>query len=90
MRGISDKLILARAQLETRLVVTQDKDFGELAFRSGLPATCGVLLFRLTGNNPEADNQRMIEVIESRTDWASQFAVATDDRVRIRPLPPVA
>jgi predicted nuclease of predicted toxin-antitoxin system len=41
MRGEEDATILARAQAESRLVVTQDKDFGELAFRSGLPAQCG-------------------------------------------------
>ncbi len=87
LRGATDEVILARAQAELRLVVTQDKDFGELAFRHDLPAECGVLLFRLTGNDPDIDNQRMIEVIESRTDWSGQFAVAMDDRLRMRPLP---
>jgi len=47
LRGEDDPTILARAQAETRIVVTQDKDFGELAFRRGLPAQCGVILFRL-------------------------------------------
>jgi predicted nuclease of predicted toxin-antitoxin system len=49
MRAESDHAILARAQAEKRLVVTHDKDFGELAFRFGLPASCGVVLFRLSG-----------------------------------------
>lgn len=87
MRGESDLAILARAQVETRLVVTQDKDFGELAFRYGLPAACGIILFRLSGANPEADNRRMVEVIESRPDWSGLFVVVTDIRIRIRPLP---
>ena len=89
MRGDNDSSILARAQSESRTVVTQDKDFGELAFRRGMPAQCGVILFRLSGYHPDTDNRRMLEVIESRADWAGQFAVATDDRVRMRPLPPV-
>jgi predicted nuclease of predicted toxin-antitoxin system len=88
MRGADDQAILARAQSESRLVVTQDKDFGELAFRLGLPAECGVILFRLTGDDPNADVRRIVEVIDSRTDWAGQFAVATDDRLRMRALPP--
>jgi predicted nuclease of predicted toxin-antitoxin system len=87
MRGADDTAILARAQVESRLVITQDKDFGELAFRYGLPAECGVILFRLGGATPDEDNRRMLEVIESRTDWAGQFAVASDDRLRMRPLP---
>ena len=32
----SDIAILERAQRENRIIVTFDKDFGELAFRSGL------------------------------------------------------
>ena len=44
MRSHKDEVILARAQAEERIVVTHDKDFGELAFRSQLPASCGVIL----------------------------------------------
>ncbi|MSR55924.1 MAG: hypothetical protein EXS09_22025 [Gemmataceae bacterium] len=87
LRGISDEAVLARAQAELRVVITGDKDFGGLAFRSTLPAECGVILFRLSGADPVADNARMVEIIESQTDWSGQFAVATDDRVRVRPLP---
>lgn len=87
MRGADDVAIVARANAESRLIVTQDKDFGELAFRRGLNSGCGILLFRLSSANPAADCHRMLAVIESRQDWTGQFAVATDDRVRIRPLP---
>ena len=52
--GISDREVLARAQADTRVVVTFDKDFGELAFRFGLPADCGVILFRV----PRADRDK--------------------------------
>ena len=34
--GTPDPEVLARAQLERRVVVTFDKDFGELAFRAGM------------------------------------------------------
>jgi predicted nuclease of predicted toxin-antitoxin system len=50
--GISDREVLARAQADTRIVVTFDKDFGELAFRFGLPADCGVILFRVGLSSP--------------------------------------
>src|ERR1043165_3171931 len=86
MRSESDASILARAQLEQRIVVTQDKDFGELAFRSRLPATSGIVLFRLMGSNPDQDNKRMLEVIEGGMNWAGKFAVVTEANVRVRPL----
>jgi len=46
-RGAPDDKILLRAQEENRVVVTFDKDFGEMAFRSKLPAQSGVILFRI-------------------------------------------
>ena len=87
MRSEQDDVILARAQGEYRIVVTHDKDFGELAFRSQLPSSCGVILFRLAGTDPDTDNQRILEVLEGRTDWPGHFSVVTDDRIRMRPLP---
>jgi predicted nuclease of predicted toxin-antitoxin system len=36
--GIADTEVLARAVAERRVLITFDKDFGELAFRSKLPA----------------------------------------------------
>ena len=43
----TDDLILQRAQAEGRILLTFDKDFGELAFRHNLPSSSGVLLFRI-------------------------------------------
>src|SRR5690242_4444196 len=45
-----DRDVLARAHSEARLVVTFDKDFGELAVRHRLPAASGVVPFRLHGS----------------------------------------
>ncbi|MGH8001185.1 MAG: DUF5615 family PIN-like protein [Brasilonema sp.] len=45
--GITDPEVLNRAQSDERILLTFDKDFGELAFRSHLPATCGIILFRI-------------------------------------------
>ena len=50
----------------------------------------GIVLFRLTSSEPDADNQRILDVLGNlgnRTDWAGHFSVVTDDRVRMRPLP---
>jgi predicted nuclease of predicted toxin-antitoxin system len=87
LRGASDREILNRAQEEDRLVVTFDKDFGELAYRFGLPASSGVILFRLSGDSPEIDNARALAALETGIEWSGSFSVVTDDRIRVRPLP---
>jgi predicted nuclease of predicted toxin-antitoxin system len=88
--GADDAAVLDFAQRERRVVVTLDTDFGELAFRSGLSASCGVVLIRLDWTNPEADNQTVVAALVSRDDWSGIFAVVERDRLRIRPLPPSA
>lgn len=86
MRGADDISVLRRAEDERRLIITYDKDFGELAFRHGHLAMCGVILFRLMGVTPSADQRRLLDVIDSRTDWIGHFSVVTDDRIRMRSL----
>lgn len=87
-RGAADADVLARAQRETRIVATFDKDFGELAFRSGLPAACGVILFRIVGS-PEAQVRLARDLLRDRADWVGHFATVTNEKVRQRPLPRV-
>jgi predicted nuclease of predicted toxin-antitoxin system len=88
MVGARDDEVLARAREENRLIVTQDKDFGELALRRGLLSPSGVILLRLAGENPESDNQLTLEVLSRGEDFPGNFVVAEPGRVRIRPLPP--
>jgi hypothetical protein len=80
---------LARAVAEARVLVTFDKDFGELAFRSRLPASCGVILFRITPRGRDADIQRVLDTLASRDDWGGAFWTITDQRIRRRPLPDI-
>lgn len=86
MRGRPDGELLSRAQAEHRVLVTHDKDFGELAFRSGLPADSGVVLLRFTGDDPSANNARALTALTSRDDWAGHFSVVDSRRVRMRGL----
>jgi len=87
LRGAEDSAVLSRAQADRRVTVTCDTDFGELAFRSGLPATCGVVLLRIPWTDPAADNAFVVSALTGRDDWTGVFAVVERDRVRLRPLP---
>lgn len=81
---LPDPDILAWAVAEQRLVVTMDKDFGELVFRSG-QAHAGVLLLRLEAARSA---ERVRIVTDIFTQYADQlpnhFAVYQDGRLRIR------
>lgn len=84
--GAQDREVLALAAQESRILITFDKDFGELVFHLGLPASCGLVLFRLARTSPREIAKRLATVLESRTDWEGSFAVVEERRVRLRPL----
>ena len=85
--GLPDPQVLARAVTEQRVLLTFDKDFGELAFRSRLPAACGVILFRFTHRGREQDIGKVVRTLTSRDDWAGAFWTVTDRGIRRRDLP---
>jgi predicted nuclease of predicted toxin-antitoxin system len=82
--GMSDPDVLAWAIRESRVLLTFDKDFGELAWAARLPPMCGIILFRTPTPRPGATHSRLAAVIASRDDWASHFSVVEPGRVRMR------
>jgi predicted nuclease of predicted toxin-antitoxin system len=53
MISSTDEAVLARSETEKeRILITDDKDFGELIFRLGKPAT-GVIFLRLEETDPK-------------------------------------
>lgn len=84
--GMAEPEVLRCAQAEDRILLTFDKDFGELAFRTKLPATSGIILFRIAQPSSAVVAEKVIKVIALRNDWAGHFSVIEDDKVRMRPL----
>ena len=85
--GISDRQVLARAMAAHRILLTFDKDFGELAFHAGLPASCGIILFRISATSSEGLARFIASAVRTRTDWTGHFSVVETWRTRMLPLP---
>jgi predicted nuclease of predicted toxin-antitoxin system len=84
--GSSDREVLSVAAREGRILLTFDKDLGELARASTFPATCGVILFRVPQPGPRDAGHLLADIIQARDDWAGYFSVIEPDRIRMRPL----
>ena len=85
--GSGDSSVLNWAQRESRVLLTFDKDFGEMAFRWGLPASSGIVLFRMRICSSSYVAHLCTTLLEIRTDLAGNFTVVEDDRLRITPIP---
>jgi predicted nuclease of predicted toxin-antitoxin system len=84
MPGAKDKPILARAHAEGRILVTNDKDFGERVYRSRQPHA-GVILLRLRRDVPQRRIAVLRRLITSiGRGLQNKFTVVTESKVRIR------
>jgi predicted nuclease of predicted toxin-antitoxin system len=79
-----DSDILTWAVSEGRLVVTMDKDFGELIFRSG-QAHAGVLLLRLEAARTPEKLHIVTDILAAHeSNLPGRFSVYQHGRLRIR------
>ena len=82
-RALRDEEVLAIANNEERILITNDHDFGELIFRRQLPHA-GVILFRLHDEDLDTKNARLRYVLEHHEEELYSFIVVTGRGVRIR------
>jgi predicted nuclease of predicted toxin-antitoxin system len=76
--------ILDLAAKEKRLVVTMDKDFGELVYRSR-KVHAGVLLLRLEDATADKKKEVMLEILESfSNEIKDSFSVYSQGKLRVR------
>lgn len=82
--GEKDRVILRRGFREDRIIVTNDKDFGELVFRHSLPHK-GIVLLRLRDERAANKVRVLRRLLESHgRKLRGNFIVVTEDRVRLR------
>jgi len=79
-----DEKILELASKEKRMVLTMDKDFGELVYSANLPHT-GVLILRIE----DFDSEQKVDVVrnilqEHQARIVGRFCVFKDNKLRIR------
>ncbi len=82
--GISDDLVLHLANADGAMLLTADKDFGELVFRQGQIAE-GVILIRLAGLASASKAEVVAQAVaEHAAAMRGCFTVIEPGRVRIR------
>ena len=85
--GISDNAVLASAKEKDAILITGDKDFGNLIFRLG-KLSAGIILIRLAGLSNSEKAALVLKVVEDYSEkLAESFTVINIDHIRIKNLP---
>lgn len=81
-----DPAVIALARSEGRVLLTEDKDFGQLVFASGTPSP-GVILFRFVAKDRESLLRITVDLVEKRGPQLSgRFVVVQPGRIRFGPV----
>jgi len=82
--SLADQEILAISVAERRILITNDRDFGDLIFRQG-HTHVGVIYFRLPlDSTAEEKIERLDRLLISHADQLERFLVVTPRGVRVR------
>ena len=86
--GAADTVVLDLARSEERILVTFDRDFGELIYHDGEAPPLGVVYLRFTPAEPN-EPARVLQDLFAHTEieLEGRLTVVSRDQVRPRPLP---
>lgn len=86
--GSADPQVMELARRDARILLTEDKDFGQLVF-SALAGSAGVVLIRYPTNAREQLPEVIIALIDRLRDrLQGAFVTVSPGRVRVGHLPP--
>lgn len=86
--GATDAVVLDRARIEQRILLTFDRDYGELVYLKRLPCPVGILYLRFVPSSPEDAMQLLASfLVEDGGHVVGYFVVVDRDSYRRRPLP---
>lgn len=86
--GATDADVLVRATNEERIILTFDRDYGELIYRLGMPSPRGVVYFRYVPLTPDEPAQDLLRLLNLEgVSLEGRFTVLERTQVRQRPLP---
>lgn len=85
--GATDRDVLGTANAEGRIVITEDRDFGEVVIRQRL-GVLGIVLLELDRLSNAAEADVVVEVVSLHSDkLLGNLVVIEPSRIRVRPLP---
>ena len=86
MPGAHDEKVIAEAIRESRLLLTEDKDFGQLTFASSKKPP-GVILIRFPGHARQALAPAVVETLARHAErLAGSFVILEPGRLRVTPF----
>jgi predicted nuclease of predicted toxin-antitoxin system len=84
-RGSSDYEVIELAQAQNLIILTFDKDYGEIIFKYGIENPPPVIFFRYKGESPQVAGDKLLELLKNKDiKIEGRFTVVEKDSIRQR------
>ena len=84
-KGILDNEVIDIAIKEERIIITFDRDYGELIFKKGLRPKAGVIYLRWDSFLPDEPGKYLIKLFKTKEiKYTSRLTVITETNIRQR------
>jgi predicted nuclease of predicted toxin-antitoxin system len=84
--GAQDEAILARPDISTKMLITYDRDFGDLIFNKGYPTPAAIIYTRLNRARPLEIASRLLALLETGV-AAGHMITITEEGLRQKAFP---
>lgn len=85
--SVSDTFILALVVHENRIILTFDRDYGELIYKHRQNVPLGIVYFRFIARTPEEPAYKLLQLLSDETiTLEHRFTVLEPDQIRQRVL----
>jgi predicted nuclease of predicted toxin-antitoxin system len=84
--GINDNEVVALAQKNGFIILTFDKDYGEILFKHAQQNPPSVVFFRFHGDNPESAGKTLVRLLKENISLENRFTVVEKENLRQRSI----
>jgi len=82
--SLDDKITLSIAYKESRIIITNDKDFGELIYKLQLPHK-GIILIRLFEENYQSKEDKLKLILKKfKSKLQNTFTIVSKNKIRFK------
>lgn len=83
--GISDQEVVQMARRDNLVILTFDKDYGEIIFKEAQAGPPSVVIFKFKGSDPQFAGTHLVNLLEKKSlSFEKTFTVVEEENIRQR------
>ena len=80
--SIKDETVILFASMEDRIIITFDRDYGELIFKHNLKHSAGVIYLRIQNFQPDEPAEILLNLFKTELKFEGFFTVISENNIR--------